>query len=85
MATLTIRKLERLVKERLRIRAVRHGRSVEEEARAILRSVTVEGAGANRIADSIRRRFQRFGGVELVLPRRTLARQSARKRLLRDA
>jgi antitoxin FitA len=37
MASITIRNLEELLKARLRIRAATHGRSMEEEARDILR------------------------------------------------
>ena len=36
MATLTIRNFDAAVKERLRVRAARHGRSMEAEARTIL-------------------------------------------------
>jgi len=39
MATLTIRNLGEHTKAQLRIQAARHGRSMEEEARTILRSV----------------------------------------------
>ncbi len=38
MAQLIVRNLEQAVKARLRRRAVRHGRSMEEEAREILRN-----------------------------------------------
>ena len=58
-------------KERLRMRASRHGRSMEEEAREILRAALSgkEVSGRN-LAESIRRRFAPFGGVELPrLPR----------------
>ena len=37
MATLTIRNLDEEVKSALRIQAARHGQSMEEEARSILR------------------------------------------------
>jgi antitoxin FitA len=37
MASITIRSLEDRLKTRLRIRAAEHGRSIEEEARCILR------------------------------------------------
>ena len=37
MTTLTIRNLDEHTKEQLRIQAARHGRSMEEEARTILR------------------------------------------------
>jgi plasmid stability protein len=74
MAAITIRKLEPQVKERLRIRAARHGRSMEDEARAILRSATAEGSRPVRLAGVIRRRFERFRGVVLALPHREPAR-----------
>jgi phosphopantothenoylcysteine decarboxylase/phosphopantothenate--cysteine ligase len=44
MASITIRGLDDDLKQRLRLRAVRNGRSMEDEARTILRGVT---AGAN--------------------------------------
>ena len=43
MASITIRNLEDDVKRRLRIRAAEHGRSMEEEAREILRQVVGQG------------------------------------------
>jgi plasmid stability protein len=71
MATLTIRRLDEKTKSRLRVRAAHHGRSMEEEARAILRSVLTTAPVANaNLADAIRKRFAVFGGVELELPRR---------------
>jgi plasmid stability protein len=71
MASITIRRLEDATKERLRIRASRHGRSMEEEAREILRTVLRANAGPERnLADSIRRRFAPLGGINLPsLPR----------------
>ena len=36
MASITIRRLPERVKSRLRVRAARHGHSMEQEARAIL-------------------------------------------------
>ncbi len=47
MATLTIRNLEDAIKERLRVRTALHGRSMEEEARDILRKAVgvVTGPG----------------------------------------
>ena len=38
MASITIRNLDDYVKAKLRVRAARHGRSMEEEAREILRA-----------------------------------------------
>lgn len=71
-ASLNIRQLEPALKERLRIRAAHHGRSMEAEARAILKEVLMErrpATGADLVA-AIRRRFAPLGGVELELPPR---------------
>ena len=40
MASMTIRNIEDDTKSRLRLRAARHGASMEEEVRSILRAVT---------------------------------------------
>jgi plasmid stability protein len=72
MATLTIRNVEAGVKERLRVRAARHGRSMEAEARSIL-SEAVAGDREEpepNLAEAIRRRFAPLGGVDLELPPR---------------
>jgi plasmid stability protein len=66
MTTLTIRNVDPALKERLRMRAARNGRSMEAELRHILS--TTLGGGRNRelnLAEAIRRRFLPFGGVEL--------------------
>ena len=44
MASITIRNLDDDIKQRLRLRAAEHGRSMEEEARDILRRVMGEAA-----------------------------------------
>ena len=65
MSTLTIRNVEPIVKERLRVRAARNGRSMEAELRQILSDAV--GGEPNRelnLAEAIRRRFQPFGGVD---------------------
>jgi antitoxin FitA len=71
MAAITIRRLDESTKIRLRMRAAGHGRSMEEEAREILKmALTTEGAGRSNLAKSIRRRFAALGGVDLPdLPR----------------
>jgi plasmid stability protein len=75
MATLTIRQLDDNTKTRLRVRAAHHGRSMEEEAREILRSALRSSPSAREnLADAIRRRFAAFGGFELKLPRRDAVR-----------
>ena len=40
MASLTIRKLDDAIRDELRLRAARHGRSVEDEVRVILRDAS---------------------------------------------
>jgi antitoxin FitA len=70
VATLTIRDVDTAVKERLRIRAARHGRSMEAEVRLILSAAVAadrEQPEPN-LAEAIRRRFAPLGGVDLELP-----------------
>lgn len=71
MATMTIRNLDDGLKKRLRIRAARHGRSMEEEARAILRStLSADTPPPSSLIGSIRARIEPLGGVDLELPSR---------------
>ena len=70
MASITIRNLDDDVKRRLRIRAAEHGRSMEEEAREILRDVVDETKPARNLAAAIRARMAPLGGVDLDLPQR---------------
>jgi plasmid stability protein len=71
MATLTIRQLDEKTKTRLTVRAAHHGRSMEEEAREILRSaLTTASPVKGNLAETIHRRFAALGGLELELPRR---------------
>jgi len=68
MASLIIRNLDARTKERLRMRAARRQRSMEEEARHILREAVAAGDAPTRdLAETIRRRFAPMGGVELQL------------------
>jgi antitoxin FitA len=76
MASITIRRLDETVKAKLRVRAARHGRSMEEEAREILRTaVRVKTGSQPNLADAIRRYVEPFGGVELPIPPREPVRQ----------
>jgi plasmid stability protein len=71
MASITIRRLDDAVKAKLRVRAAKHGRSMEEEAREILKAgVNAKPAAKMNLADAIRRHFIPLGGVDLVLPKR---------------
>jgi antitoxin FitA len=79
MATLTIRQLDESTKAKLRIQAAHHGRSMEEEARAILRSaLATREAGEGNLGDAIRKRFAPLGGVDLELPPRDRVREPPR-------
>jgi plasmid stability protein len=71
VASITIRRLDEETKARLRVRAARHGRSMEEEARTLLRTaLRGDVPAAGNLADAMRSRFRRLGGVELRLPAR---------------
>lgn len=66
MASITIRNIEDGLKSRLRVRAASHGRSMEDEARDIIRSaLSSEPIQRLNLAASIRARFAPLGGVEL--------------------
>lgn len=66
MASITIRRLEDSAKERLRVRAARNGRSMEEEARQILKGALAGKRSAEgNLAEVIRRHLAPLGGVEL--------------------
>lgn len=66
MANLTIRNLDDRLKARLRVRAASRSRSMEEEARQILRTALdqPQPESAN-LAERIRRRFAKLGDVQL--------------------
>ena len=56
MASLTIRKLDEALKQRLRLRAAQNGRSMEDEARTILRRARRTAAAPSRRAARRQRR-----------------------------
>ena len=70
MASITIRSLDDGVKRRLRRRAADHGRSMEEEARDILRQSVGRASTPTNLGEAIHRRFAALGGVDLDLPPR---------------
>ena len=77
MATLTIRDLDDSLRLGLRTRAARHGRSMEEEARQILRQALQGDTAAPQqdLASRIRARMAAVGGVELQIAPREPARE----------
>jgi plasmid stability protein len=70
MAALSIRDLDETVKRRLQLRAARHGRSMEAEARAILTEAVREPADSAGLFTALLDRFAMLGGVDLELPAR---------------
>lgn len=71
MASITIRNLDESTKRKLKIRAAMNGRSMEQEAREILKSTLSQAAKRKaNLAERIREIFGPLGGVELErLPR----------------
>lgn len=75
MASMTIRNLDDRLKAKLRMRAAAHGRSMEEEARDILRSaLAVTEREEENLASAIRRRVEPIGGMDIELPQRSSVR-----------
>jgi len=74
MASITIRNLDESTKRKLKVRAATNGRSMEQEAREILKSVLARPSKKQtNLADRIRDIFNPLGGVELErLPREAI-------------
>jgi plasmid stability protein len=77
LSAMSIRNIDDRVKERLRVRAARHGRSMEAEVRAILTDAVTEPGEASGLAETILDRFGELGGVELDLPPRAAQARAA--------
>lgn len=76
MASMTIRGIDEALKRRLRLQAAAHGRSMEEEARDILRSaLSTQEAPRRNLAAAIRARFEPLGGIDLDMAPREDMRQ----------
>jgi len=74
MTMLTVRDLDPHVKDKLRLRAARHGRSMEAEVRQILTAAVEAGEEPVDLVSSIR---EHFAGVrvQLELPDRSTEQQ----------
>ena len=70
IATITIRNLDDGLKHRLQVRDAMHGRSMEEEAREILRQAVGEADLPSNLAAAIRARIANADRVDLHLPAR---------------
>jgi plasmid stability protein len=71
VAALSIRDLDDTVKEKLRLRAARNGRSMEAEIRTILTSAVADEPTRADLFTALTERFAWLGGVELEVPART--------------
>ena len=79
MASITVRNLDEGLKRRLRLRAAANGRSMDAEARDILRTaLNCQPAAPQNLASAIRARFAPLGGVELDLSPRSPMRKPPR-------
>jgi plasmid stability protein len=77
MGSITIRNLDDQLKAALRFRAARHGVSMEQEVRNILKSTLAADGNPQSgldFAHRIHERFKTLGGVDLPTPQRTPAR-----------
>lgn len=71
MAAVSVRDLDETVRERLRVRAAQHGRSMEAEIRAILTDAVAPPTDPQGLAQALLMRFGHdLGGVDLELPSR---------------
>jgi plasmid stability protein len=76
MASLTIRNLEEGVKSRLRVQAASRGRSMEDEARHILRAALAKASPRESgLVERIRERFAPLGDVQLPIATREPVRE----------
>jgi plasmid stability protein len=75
MSSLTVRNLDESVKNSLRLRAARHGWSMEQEVRQILQKIVApEQAAQVSFAERINSRFCGLQAESLLLPERQIAR-----------
>ena len=75
MSSITVRNLDESVKNSLRVRAARHGWSMEQEVRQILQqTVAPEQAGQVSFAERINRRFTGLDAESLPIPQRQITR-----------
>ena len=79
MASIIIRNLEEGVKTRLRVRAAENGRSMEAEARVILRRAVARSPSSGKgLGSALAELFTPWGGVALDVPPREPMREPLR-------
>lgn len=74
MASLTIRNFDDELKSLLRQQAARHGCSMEQEARDILRHAVLQQPAGAGFAQKIHQRFKGLEAEDLPIPKRRAAR-----------
>ena len=76
MASIVIRRLDDSLKTKLQVRAASNGRSMEEEAREILKAgLRSPDLSRENLYDAIRRHIEPLGGVDLeIAPREAIRR-----------
>jgi antitoxin FitA len=77
MAAVSIRDLDDSVRDKLRVRAARHGRSMEAEMRAILAAAVRVDDSTHGLVSALVDRFADLGGVDLDLPPRVTPARAA--------
>jgi plasmid stability protein len=76
MASIVIRNLDEATKRKLKIRAAMNGRSMEQEAREILKGALAQAPKKRaNLAERIREIFSPMGGVDLERPPREAIRE----------
>lgn len=76
MTSLTIRNLDDATKQRLRIRAARHGVSMEEEVRRILKETLRPTEAPSGLGKRLRDRFAGLAAEEFAVPGRHVPRSA---------
>ncbi len=77
MAALSIRNLDDSVRDKLRIMAAEHGRSMEAEIREILIKAVGSQNEENGLFVTFQDRFSSIGGINLEIPQRLVNARSA--------
>ena len=77
MAAVSVRGLDDQIRERLRVRAARNGRSMEAEIREILTAAVSDAEPSAELFATLLERFAELGGVDLPLPSRTTPARAA--------
>lgn len=76
MTSLTIRNVDDATKQRLRLRAARHGVSMEEEVRRILKEALRSTEAPSGLGRRLRDRFAGLAAEEFVVPERHTPRRA---------